>query len=206
MTWNDAIKILHSSDIGDETELMKELSQVENQDVIKVESVFREIDKMFANVTEMDASIRVVMVLVTVFQMIPEERRKKLKIKCQPSVGGHSVFTDFLIIISEQGDPRNSEKLKLLIEVKKGAVNTSLFQTSSETAQVIREVHIALKQNGVCEPFPFIITNAATWSFGLAERINTKVSIISRMDVYTRIKYTPTPFERLLQLLKKYLC
>ena len=206
MTWNDAKKILHSLKFGNGTELMKELSQVENQDVKKVESVFREMDEMFVNVTEMDASIRVVMVLVTVFRMLPEERRKKLKIKCQPSVGGHSVFTDFLIIISEQGDPRNSEKLKLLIEVKKGAVNTSLFETSSETAQVIREVHIALKQNGVCEPFPFIITNAETWSFGLAERINTKVSIISRMEISTRTKYTPTPFEQLLQLLKKYLC
>ena len=98
MTWDDAKKVLHSLEFGDETELMKDLNQVEDQDVKQLESVFGESSKMFENITEMDASVRVVIVLITVFRMIPEERRRKLKIKCQPSVMGHS---DFLIIVSE---------------------------------------------------------------------------------------------------------
>lgn len=98
MTWDDAKKVLHSLEFGDETELMKDLNQVEDQDVKELESVLGETNKVFKNITEVDACVRVVMVLMTVFRMIPEERRNKLKIKCQPSVMGHS---DFLIIVSE---------------------------------------------------------------------------------------------------------
>lgn len=204
MTWNDAEKILHSLEFGDEDELMKELSQVEDGDVTKLESMFMEVDRMFEKITEMDASVRIVMVLVTVFQMIPEDRRKKLKIKCQPSLMNHSVVTDFLITISEQMDSRISEKTKLLIEVKKSAIQTDVSLHTSETAQVIREVHIALQQDRICEPFPFIITNSDSWSFGLAKRCNAKVSIISSKQIHKSA--TPNFFRTLLQLLKKYLC
>ena len=63
------------------------------------------------------------------------------------------------------------------IEVKKAEVTTALTTTSRETAQVIREAHILTREQG-CQRVPFAITNASLWSFGLAEKANTRVKIV----------------------------
>ena len=61
MTWKDAQKILHSVNFGNEE---KGLSQVECQDVERLKSMIEGMDKVFEKLTEMDASVRVVMVLM----------------------------------------------------------------------------------------------------------------------------------------------
>ena len=203
MTWTDAIRLLESVTFGDETELMKDLNPVEESMVKQVKLAFEEVNKIFANRTEMDACVRVVQVLIAVFRIIPEDTRKKLRISCQPSMMGHSVFTDFLIAISEQGTFME-EKPKVIVEVKKSSISTDLSLETKETAQTIREVHIATQQTD--DPLLFILTNSREWSFGLGERVGNRVRITSTKYTNTQIgTSTQSPYYVLTQLLIKYL-
>ena len=189
MTWNDAKKILLDVVSKDETELMTALPEVEDQLVKELETVFMNADKIFDNTSEMDACVRISLALFAVFRAIPEDRRKKLKIKCQPTVKDHTACTDYLIVIDE------NEMAKLLIEVRKARINTDLHLESEETAQVIREVHIIADR----DPLPLILTNSRQWSFGLGKKVGNKVSIASTKNVLL------SEYRTFAQLLMKYL-
>ena len=192
MTWPDAKRILASEDFRDESELMKDLPTVEERVVQQLKNAIVGVNDIFENATKMDACVRILQVLIVVFSTIPEDKRKKVMIHCQPSVDGHTAVTDFLIVIKED------EKPKLLIEAEKASINTDLRLRSDQTAQVIRELHIIAGH----DPLPFILTNAMLWSFGLGMKVGTKVLIKSR---YTLALTFPAPYELLAQLLMKYL-
>ena len=192
MTWEDAKRILATTDFGDESELMKDLPPVEECMVRQLKDVVMEAEEMFENRSEMDACVRILHVLCTVIRAIPKDKRKKLKIQCQPTVNGHATFTNFLIVIKEDDHP------KLLIETKKARISTDLSLKTEETAQVIRELHIIAN----CNPLPFLLTNAKLWSFGLGAKVGNKVSVTSTKHISlsdTQAHYI------LAQLLTKYL-
>lgn len=63
----------------------------------------------------------------------------------------------------------NDEKPKLIIEITRSRISTSLCLKAQETAhcQMLREVHIVTeKVNNI----PFLLTNFQSWSFGVAQR------------------------------------
>lgn len=183
MTWKDAEKILDAIKY-DETELMKDLP--EHTDT---EDIFSKLEKIFANKSEMDACIRIIFLLYYVFRNV-----KGLQIEAQPSFSGHSTFTDFIIRLSV------NDKILLLIEVKRSDINTSLRLRNKETAQIIREVHIALATRDDSE-LPFLLTNSIDWSFGLARRKGSKIEIFSVKHVDL---HATNSISLLTQLLKKY--
>ena len=88
---------------------------------------------------------------------------------------------------------------KLLIEVKNPSVYTHLQLKSEEAAQVFREVHILLQEN-VTTPFPFVLTNSIIWSFGVAQRVGNRLSILSTYEANIK-----TSQETIYQVLWKYL-
>ena len=118
----------------------------------------------------MDATLRVALcVLEAMWEM------KKVKIKLQPSVQGHSVFTDFLFVL-------NDDKISAFVEVKKPEIATSLGLSSAATAQAIREAHILAVEQDV-NPVPIVLTNSLLWSFGWARRAAAQVEILHRYDI-----------------------
>lgn len=114
---------------------------------------------LFFNLTEMDAAIRVAHVLLVVCKDIYESTQQQVKIHCQPKLGDHPMF----LICT------NDEKPKLIIEITRSRISTSLCLKAQETAhcQMLREVHIVTeKVNNI----PFLLTNFQSWSFGVAQR------------------------------------
>ena len=49
-------------------------------------------------------------------------------------------------------------------------INTGMVKESDCVAQVLREVHIVLCEEGRVSQIPFILTNTFVWGFGIAER------------------------------------
>ena len=146
----------------------------------------------FENRTEMDATVRVIKVLLTVCKDIYASTSQKVRICCQPTFQHHATFTDFLICRNEAG------MYKLLIEVKNPTVYTNLRLKSKEAAQVFREVHIVLEN--VPTPFPFVLTNSIVWSFGVAQRVANRLSILCTLEANI-----DTSQETIYQVLWKYL-
>ena len=187
MTWADARKILATDVSRDEQELMRDLPVVEDDVVERLKTAYKKADEIFDNRSEMDACVRILQILFAVYEAIPEDKRRRVRIQCQPTVKEHVTFTDYLIVIKDNEEP------KLFIEAKEARIFTDLRLESEETAQVIREVHIIAGS----EPLPFVLTNAQQWSFGLGIKSGTKVSITSTK--------TTQDFRIIAQLLLKYL-
>ncbi len=120
------------------------------------------------NVTEMDATARILVIVNEILRELPES----VHVQLQPSHENHPVFTDFFLFTS-----RNTPLL--LIEVKELAITTLLTAATQTTAQVLREVHIALDKVPIDVKLPFVLTNGAHWSFGIANRVGNKINVIS---------------------------
>ena len=162
MAWRDVRRIL-----VDEIPSPNDVGNIrETPSIAAVQTVRAKVDKLFRNVTEMEATIRVLMYVIEASWDIED-----VEIHMQPSVTKHSTCTDFLFVL------KRDEKVMGFIEVKKAEVTTDLNTTSRDTAQVIREAHILTLEQG-CQRVPFAITNAKLWSFGLAEKANTRVQIV----------------------------
>ena len=115
MIWADAKKILVSTPImTDSSELMDSLPPAEKG---VLESELKDVNAFFKNVTEMDANIRVALVILAVIKKIPESTRSQIKVECQPTFVGHSTLTDFMIVMAS-GIP------KLIIRVKNSRLLT----------------------------------------------------------------------------------
>ena len=192
MIWADGKKILVSTPITtDSSELMDSLPPAEKG---VLESELKDVNAFFKNVTEMDANIRVALVILAVIKKLPESTRSQIKVECQPTFIGHSTFTDFMIVMAS-GIP------KLIIEVRNSSINTNLTLEVKSTAQIIREVHIVTEK--LSGPIPFVITNSIGWSFGLAKRVANKVLITSTKHL--DISVSPSCYDDVFQLLTKYL-
>ena len=183
MTWQQVPRILadkipSSSDLGN----ISETPAIE-----AVQTVRAKLDKLFRNVTEMEATIRVSMYVIEASWNIDG-----VEIQMQPSVAKHSTFTDFLFVLTRE------KKVMGLIEIKKIDVTTDLNTTTRETAQVIREAHILTLEQG-CQRVPFAITNSSLWSFGLAEKANTRVKIV---ETYTLLSNSEKEQRQIVTILK----
>ena len=186
MTWKDAKKILSSVDIARNSDkILENLPSITPR-----KDILADVDMFFSNETEMDATVRVVQFLLAVCKDIFESTQKKVEIKCQPTFENHPVFTDVLICMTD-------DKPKLIIEVKKSDIYTSLTIKTKEVAQMLREVHIVTEKTST---LPFLLTNSAIWSFGVAQRVGNKVTILSTLEANVYDKY-----DTVYQVLRKYL-
>ena len=132
-----------------------------------------DVDMFFTFETEMDATVRVVQLLLVVCKDIYDSTQQRVKVQCQPKFGEHPIFTDFLIC-------KTDDTPKLIIEVKRSTIYTSLHLKSKEAAQTFKEVHIVTEKTST---LPFLLTNSVMWNFGVAQRVGNKVSIISSLEV-----------------------
>lgn len=123
------------------------------------EGVMKLVQQQVRNLSEMEASARVLIVLLEVIRHFPQ-----IHLKLQPEVTHHATFTDFYFIIKDSKNPL------LIVEVKKMTINAEIYPGSDSVAQVLREAHIILCEGGKVSELPFILTNSSIWGFGKAER------------------------------------
>ena len=72
------------------------------------------------------------------FTLLKELSEKGIECTVQPTVKGHPVFTEFIIKLS-------SANKVAIVEVKKFSINCNMtLETTTETAQALREAHIML--------------------------------------------------------------
>ena len=186
MTWKDATKILSSVDITTNSDkILENLPSITPR-----KDILDDVNMFFSNVTQMDATVRVVQFLLAVCKDIYDSTGQKVKIQCQPTFENHPVFTDFLICMTD-------DKPKLIIEVKKSATYPGLALKTKEVAQMLREVHIVTEKTST---LPFLLTNSVVWSFGVAQRVGNKVTVLSTLEVNVRYEY-----DTVYQVLRKYL-
>lgn len=112
MTWGDVDRILLSKDFGDKKKLKEGLSEKYEKDC-GLKHMLNRIGKVVSKKSEMDASVRVVLTLLEVLQSLDESVQKRMKIQCQPTVAGHTTFTDFMIVVEHENT---------LVEVKKKCI------------------------------------------------------------------------------------
>ena len=187
MTWEDAKKILSSVDVTQNPDIILE----DLPSVTPRKDILADVDRFFTNVTEMDATVRVVQFLLAVCKDIFESTQKKVEIKCQPTFENNQTFTDFLICMMN-GTP------KLIIEVKRSSIYTNVNLPSKEAAQIFREVHIITEN---ISTLPFLLTNSIIWSFGVARRLGNEVSILSTLEANVQ----RGGYDTVYQVLRKYI-
>ena len=176
MTWEDVNKVL----VGEIPKPTQEETMVMiNQEEIKaMKKRFDFSDTTIEKYSEADASARVLVLLLEVVQNIQEV---KVSIKCQPTLSGHSTFSDYLINVI------HPNKL-MIIEVKKFSVTCNLSLPSNEVAQVLREVQILMGNHKHRSSVTFVLTNSMDWSFGVAERSGEKVKVVSTCHYNTAVQ------------------
>lgn len=187
ITWQEVPRIL-SGVIPSPTDLSNigEIPAIE-----AVKTVRAKIGCLVRNVTEMEATVRVLMYVIEASWDIADVQ---IQIQMQPSVTKHSTFTDFLFVVKIRRD----EKVMGFIEIKKISVSTDLTTTTKVTAQAIREAHI-LTLEKECQSVPFAITNSSMWSFGLAKKANTRVEIVK---IYTQLSSLEKQQRQVVTILK----
>ena len=195
MTWSDVSKIMIGNIPKYSDELTRNLMSITDEEKENLLSQFQMVEDCFDTNSEMDATCRVVIVLAALLSSIPMERRCNYKVHCQPTIAGHAVFIDCLVRVS------NGEK-HLIIEVKKQTINIGLSLRSSETAQVLREVHIAMNTKQLKE-IPFLLTNSRGWSFGKAERVDSKINVTSA--THFDLQVDPNSLISIYRLIKTFL-
>ena len=121
----------------------------------------------------MDATVRVVQFLLAVCKDIYDSTQQTVKIKCQPTFGEHPVLTADFLICTINHVP------KLIIEIKNISIYASIHVPTEEAAQIFRDVHIVTEKKST---LPFLLTNSVISSFGVAQRIGDKISILSTLE------------------------
>ena len=83
---------------------------------------------------------------------------------------------------------------KLVIKVKRTSIYTNIHLETKEAAQMFREVHIVTEKKNT---IPFLLTNSIIWHFGVAQRVNVKVAIISSLELNVNVQgsYTTIALE-----------
>ena len=100
MRWEDARCILLDIDVtSNSAMILKDLPKPSKP----AEDLLKDVNMFFEYRTEMDATVRVIKVLLTVCKDIYASTSQKVRICCQPTFQHHSTFTDFLICMNEAG-------------------------------------------------------------------------------------------------------
>lgn len=194
MTWADVPAILHGH-VPSDTSLQDppHVSSSEFGDAV-ILSIIETMKKKFRRVSEMEVVVRVFLMV-----MIAVSGDCDIWVELQPSVPGHSTFTDFLIRI-RSGDT------KRFIEVKRTNVNVDLTSATNETAQALREAQILLCTEKVKSPMPFLLTNGTIWSFGsAAKHSDTKIELTHVGNVMINTTNL-SDWTRMINYLRAFLC
>lgn len=103
-------------------------------------------------------------------------------IQLQPSVMGHATFTDFNFIIRNNGE----DVPVAFVETKNTSITVDMGLELKPVAQALREAQIicSLIPSESVE-IPFILTNSAFWSFGLARKVEGGKIYISERAQYS---------------------
>ena len=175
MKWSDIDSVLDGVVAIDSTELLQGLPDpVPERNSYEY---FKNLDLYLDRQTEAEACCRVFFMLHTILAGTSTHT-----MRVQPSVNSHPTFTDFLITV------RNDTKA-LLIEVKKLNVSCCLSHPTNEVAQIFREAQIFLHHSTSLTELPIILTNASSWSFGIAKRANGRIIITSNVDYHMNWHY-----------------
>ena len=153
MKWSDVPAILHGKLPSHDTPLVEPPDVTSDlfTDAI-LESIIHILPMKVRRLSEMEVVVRVfLMVLIAVSDK-------------QPTVKDHASFTDFLIWITNRvGEVR-------FIEVKRADISVDLTVEADSTAQTLREAHVLLCSRADVKALPFVLTNGASWSFGIAAK------------------------------------
>ena len=189
--WDDVEHILSGSISCSPNGLIDNLPDVTKEEETHLKSQYTIADNVLTNISEADASCRVFTLLLALFRFLSHG-----KIKCQPTINHHPIFTDYLIKVS------NGTKC-VIIEVKRSDMACNLRQTHDQVAQVLREAHILLMEQKHLSSLLFVLTNSTAWSFGVAERSGEKISVIS--SVHYDLHVPGVDLLTVYKILKKYL-
>ena len=184
MKWGDVSRILDGK--MPSTNMLPNVEGWTLSDWLKYD--MKRYTKVLNNQSEMEATVRVLSVVMEVVMEAVKGSNPDIKIKLQPSLENHATYTDFLIYLSSsEGSPL------LIIEVKKGDVR---FGENDCTAQVLREAHITL-QDEKCnrQKLPFILTNGEIWSLGIAVKDANKIKVTECSLAVTLYKEVLTDIE-----------
>ena len=143
----------------------------------------------FYNSTEMEASARVLIIVLEILDMFPT-----VKLRLQPKRVGHPSFTAFLLV-------KDDEKPLLIIEVKNVSLTALVLEETETTAQVLRELHILLVEEKGSDKIPFILSNSVVWSFGTA----TKRGFLIEISDSTHITISPQDMNTVVHKIKDML-
>ena len=167
VTWKNVPRILEGPMPKSSTRKADTTGEMEGT----VEDTFLEVlrgvfARNFRNVTEMEAVMRVGVVLLCAVKDF---------VQLQPSLTNHPTFTDFLFVV------RSTGQAICFIEVKKSSEFTSLTLETPATAQALREA----QANNPAESarLPFLLTNSLMWSFGVAEKRSSKIAVTSIVEM-----------------------
>jgi hypothetical protein len=130
----------------------------------ETKKILRCLKQHFRNVTEMEAVLRVAVIVIQAVEGLPD-----VQVQLQPSVNSHATF--YFVLKSNIG--------LAFIEVKKTSVAVNMWNPIPSVAQAFREAQILLCEGNLKEKstVPFILTNSTVWSFGLAEKCGSKIAI-----------------------------
>ena len=196
MMWDDVKYVLYGDVPPSSNAMLQNLPTNTSEEIQELKSRLKLVDDVVTNLTEGDATFRVLTILLAMFGTVNEADRGKYKIQIQPTIESHPVFTDCLIVV-------NCSK-SLLIEAKRSAIFTSLTIQSEETAQVLREVQIYLNHQRL-DVLPFILTNGVVWSFGIAKKHFDKIEVTSTLDKLVIGSPTSDDLSTIYSLLKQFI-
>ena len=178
MKWSDVARIVYGP-IPQTSSVQQEMGTVPLAK--ELEMVLTRVESFLCRSSEAEAVIRVFIMVVAA---IPNTGNIKLSL--QPSVSGHSVFTDFLFLATDDA----SGWPLTFIEVKRFSDSADLSAQYESTAQTYREAQILLCESewarqGLNE-LGFVLSNSEMWSFAYAKRRANRIVITKRFSMYVR--------------------
>ena len=192
MKWADVKSILDGSipEISDFEELADDDTTTIS---ITLSSMVTMLKNNFRRVSEMEVVVRVFSLLLCVIS------EKEITVELQPSFSGSTVFTDFLIKLT------NGNCNIGFIKVKRTDLSVDLDSKTETTAQALREAQILLCNDVNPNPLPFVVTNGKHWSYGLAKKSGaSRITLISIHNLFCEID-TVRGWKKAMKYLKAFI-
>ena len=147
----------------------------------QIQTVLTQVERFLSRSSEAEAVIRVFHMVVAALP-----NTKNIKLSLQPSVSGHSVFTDFLFLATDDA----SGWPLTFIEVKRFSDSADLSAQYESTAQTYREAHILLCESDWAhkglKKLGFILSNSEMWSFAYAKKRANRIVITKQFTMHIR--------------------